>query len=151
MGILTRFLSTLELLGRVGQVAVGAGLAVVVLLAVGVRRYAFRGATIWAALFAVLALVSSGTLASLAILNETLDTSRPVEHTELITRKWRTSGRHTSYYIAMPSWRSDHSREDFSLSFSTWNRVQVDMSHYVVQSRAGRFGVEWIQEQRLIR
>jgi hypothetical protein len=150
--IVTTFLSVGELLSQLGGRSALAGLAAALTFAVFSRRYAFRGRMLVATLFAVFAIVSSGTLSTLDILNEQLDASPAVEHSEVIQRKWITHSRHGStYHIATRSWRPDHGSESFTLPAYGWNQVRTGQSRYVVHSKAGRFGVEWLQDQALYR
>src|SRR5262249_21646770 len=147
----TSFLSTGELLSRLGGFAAAAGAAALTIVAIGSRQYAFRGRTLVAFLFAVSTLTMSATLTTLAILNESLDRSPAIQHTETVTSKGMTSGRGRSYHIRVPSWRPDHSTEEFSLSRAVWEDTRIGGSRYVVHSRSGYFGVEWLQDQTLFR
>jgi hypothetical protein len=149
--LVTNVLSGGELLSRLGGPTLGAGIGALGTLAVVCRAYAFRGRTLVAFLFAISSIVMSATLTTLGILNEQLDRSPAIEHAEVVTTKWMNSGRHTSYHIAVPSWRPDHSREDFTLSRSAWTDARIGASRYVVHSRSGYFGVEWLQDERLYR
>jgi hypothetical protein len=147
---LMSFLSAGELIARLGGWAVAVGAVAVMVFAAACRRFAFRGRTIAAVAFAVFALAASGTLLTLAVLNESWDSSPPVEHSELVTGKRVTGSKSRSYKISTLSWRPDHRFEEFALPNSVWIRAAPGSSHYVVHSRAGFFHVEWLQDRRLI-
>jgi hypothetical protein len=145
------FVSGVDVLMHVGGWALCAGATAVMLFAVLCGRFAFRGRTIAAVTFSAFAIASSFTLLTLTRLNESLDPSPAVEHTELVTSKRITGSKSRSYVISVPSWRLGHSVENFTISSSVWQDVRPGASQYLVHSRAGYFGIEWLQDQRLIR
>ena len=138
-----------ELFSRLGGPSLAAGVAVTALVAALSRGYAFRGRTLVAALFAVFAVVLSASFTTLGYLNTALDPGRAVQHSELVMAKRMSSGRSTSYYVRTPSWRPDHSTEEFSVSKADWTRAQIGTSTYVVHSKPGYFGIEWIVDRTL--
>ena len=138
-----------ELFSRLGGPSLAAGLAVTALVAALSRGYAFRGRTLVAALFAVFAVVLSTSFTTLGYLNKVLDPGPSVQHSELVMSKRKSSGRSTTYYVRTPSWRPDHSTEEFSVSEADWTRVQIGTSTYVVHSKPGYFGIEWLVDHAL--
>jgi len=148
----TSFLSTWELIATLGPWSAFVAAAAIVLVGASSRRFAFRGSTLAALAFALFCVVLSGTLSTLALANEWLDTSPAIEHSQLIQDKWSSSSRSsTSYDVAVPSWRADHAREQFSMTQWEWQQVRVGQSRLIVHSRAGRFGVEWIDYEAIAR
>lgn len=147
--LLSGFLSGDELLSRLGLPAVIAAAAITTAVAAFSRRFAFRGRTLVAWLIAVLLVSTSWSFATLAGGNRLLDQAPPADHTVLVLEKWKRTGKSTSYYFATGSWRPDHTRETFSVSRSTWDRVQAGVTVWFVRTKPGYLGVEWVVEEQL--
>lgn len=147
--IATNPLSGGELFTHLAWPALAAALSTTVVVAILIRRYAFRGRTLIAFLVAACAVVFSASFTTLGYLNESLDRALPARHTGAVMQKWRTTGKSTSYHIRVPSWRPDHPSEDFTLSKDAWTAVRVERSTYVVHSKPGHFGIEWVVDRRL--
>ena len=95
-------------------------------------------------------LFPAGSLGSVALLNGVLDTSPRVTHPALIVEKYTTRSKNsTNYHVKCQSWRAQGGTESFRVSSSEYNTVVEHRSRLEVTTRAGRFGIEWLDGKRV--
>ncbi|NIR29599.1 MAG: hypothetical protein GWN84_09880 [Gammaproteobacteria bacterium] len=87
----------------------------------------------------------------LFVLNGYGDDSPPVRHEMRVLDKH--SSRHrssTTYYVHLRSWRPGHDEERLSVSPGTYRGVRAGRSVLRVTTRAGRYGLEWVDDYRIV-
>ncbi len=80
-------------------------------------------------------------------LNGLLDTSAPVPHATIATHMRQTSGKHTSYFVTVPSWHPGEAEIEITISSSVFFRLAVAMDITVTTS-PGFLGWERLLEIR---
>jgi hypothetical protein len=105
----------------------------------------------WAALMAAcVPLIPAGTVGTVRLLNAVLDQSPAVEHTaEIVGTRQKKKKNGMDYYVVCRSWRADADTEEFEVSKFDHDRVAPGRSKFVVTTRAGRLGIEWVNGTRI--
>jgi hypothetical protein len=82
-------------------------------------------------------------MALIVLVNGPLDRSPATQHHQVVTRKYITRGRSTSYYVEFSSWRPDHATERASVSPRRYAKFQVN-SPVIIDVHKGALGIPWM-------
>ena len=115
-----------------------------VLLTMLVQRRIKRGADV-ESFFPFTTWVAFGPLLLSAILltNGLLDHSPPEVHATVITRKWVSRGKSTSYHLEFASWRPNQSIEEVEVRYPTYARFHTG-DRVTVELRKGALRIPWV-------
>jgi hypothetical protein len=76
--------------------------------------------------------------------NSLLDGGEARSYVLPVVGKYRSTGKHTSYYVDVSPWRPGQHDHRFEVSPSTYSRAQQGRTQARLTIRPGRFGHEWI-------
>ncbi len=96
----------------------------------------FFPATTWLALACVF-------VPTVLFLNGALDHSPVEQHRQVVTRRYITRGRSTSYYVEFSSWRPDRATERASVSPKKYAEFQAN-GPVIVDVHKGALGIPWM-------
>lgn len=82
-------------------------------------------------------------IAAIVFVNGALDRSPAEQHRQVVTRKYITRGRSTTYYVEFSSWRSGHTRERASVSPRRYAEFQVN-DPVIIDLHKGELGISWM-------
>jgi hypothetical protein len=75
--------------------------------------------------------------------NQVLDPSPPQTVRVMLLRRYETHGKHSSYHLVLASWRRPRAAVNVVVPRSIYRRAQPHQT-WIVVTRAGRYGYEWI-------
>ncbi len=75
--------------------------------------------------------------------NQYLDSSPPQTVRVLLLRLYASRGKNTSYHFVFPPWRKRRSNVNIVVPIDIYRKAKRNQT-WVLQTRAGRFGYEWI-------
>lgn len=82
-------------------------------------------------------------MAIIVLVNGPLDRSPVEQHQQVVTRKYITRGRSTSYYVEFSSWRPDRATERASVSPKRYAEFQVH-DPVIIDVHKGALGIPWM-------
>jgi hypothetical protein len=82
-------------------------------------------------------------MALVVLVNGPLDSSPVEQHRQVVTRKYISRGRGTSYYIEFSSWRPDRTTERASVSPKRYAEFQVN-DPVIIDVHKGALGIPWM-------
>jgi len=131
--------------------ALAAGLPLCLGLSVVVLRLVKGHSDSSKRLFGYMALIISGSLmaamGAIEIGNASLDTSAAVQHECVVRSKYITTSKRTGvrYQVYVDSWQRQGERYDFNVSRAEYDSVVPDKTSYLITTKKGVFGYEWIK------
>lgn len=87
-----------------------------------------------------------------AVANGILDKTPPQKFEQALIDKYTTTGENsTTYHAVVAPWHSASRSWGFTVSQAEYGRIQVGKTYYMIVTKSGRFGFEWVLSERLIR
>jgi hypothetical protein len=84
-----------------------------------------------------------GGVSGAMLANQYLDPSAPQTVRVTLLRHYASRGKHTSYHFVFPSWRRRRAEVKIVVPLEIYRKAAANQS-WVLETRAGRFGYEWI-------
>ena len=82
-------------------------------------------------------------MAVIVLVNGPLDGSPVEQHQQVVTRKYISRGRGTSYYVEFSSWRPDRATERVSVSPNRYTEFRVN-DPVIIDVHKGALGIPWM-------
>jgi hypothetical protein len=84
-----------------------------------------------------------GAVSGAMLANQYLDPSPPQTVRVLLLRLYASRGKNTSYHFVFPPWRKRRSNVNIVVPIDIYRKAKRNQT-WILQTRAGRFGYEWI-------
>ena len=87
-----------------------------------------------------------------AVANGILDKTPVQEFKQVLVDKYTTRHKSsTTYHVVVSSWLPANPGWRFTESKEEYSRIQIGKTYYMIVTKSGRFGFEWVLYERLIR